>query len=108
MSAIVPAVESGLAPYETARDVIGDIRDKALARVRAMWLPEDHPDYNPDGLIKRSACPMRTAAAVELTAALIRSEHTSHVNVTIKTISIPEKRDYVDVDVVQIIKEPGE
>jgi hypothetical protein len=93
---------------EDSRTIVSDIKTKALRKVRGMWLDPEDPDYNPDGMDKRSDCPMRTAAAVELVGALLRSESTVNHSVTIRTISIPEKRPAVDVEVVEVFKQPGE
>lgn len=103
-----PLSESAVVPYEKPEDIVIEIKRRAFRKVHGLLAEPGSPEYNTDGDFKRSECPMRTTAAVELVGALLRSNPTVHHNVTIRTISLPEKRPAIDVDVVEVVKREGE
>ena len=73
-----------------------------MERVRGMWREPAEAGYNPDGELPKRNCPMRTVAAVELLRAKVAAEGNQHITVNIQSIMLPEKRQVVDVEVVEV------
>lgn len=80
-------------PVEELREDLEYIKRMMAKRVRACYVDENDPSFNPDALLPKSKVPIRTLSALSAINAIFgKQAEASTVNVAIQIVKLPEAR----------------